>query len=62
MAALKLEEAAAAGPASGGGEAAGPSDRDKKLRNLQKKLRQIEQLKDRRDAGATLEPEQVRFP
>jgi translation initiation factor 2A len=31
----------------------------KRLRNLQKKLRQIQQLKEKQAAGADLEPEQV---
>ncbi len=47
---------------TGNGNAApggGAGDREKKLRNLEKKLRQIDQLKWKRDAGVELEPEQV---
>eukprot|EP00884_Botryococcus_braunii_P023068 jgi/Botrbrau1/9445/Bobra.0252s0068.2 len=44
---------------SGVAEAGGPADREKRLRNLQKKLRQIEQLKEKLASGAALEPEQV---
>ncbi|GJJ72672.1 partner of Y14 and mago [Entomortierella parvispora] len=40
-------------------EAAEPVDTEKKLRALSKKLRQIEQLKERQDKGETLIPEQV---
>lgn len=40
-------------------EAAEPVDTEKKLRALNKKLRQIEQLKERQDKGETLIPEQV---
>lgn len=36
-----------------------PADRDKKLRNLRKKLRQIEDLKAQQKAGKTLEKNQL---
>jgi uncharacterized protein with WD repeat len=45
-----------AGSAPAGAAAAG--DADKRARNLQKKLRQIQQLKERAAGGAALEPEQ----
>lgn len=35
------------------------ADPAKRLRNLQKKLRQVQQLKDKQAAGAVLEPEQL---
>ena len=35
------------------------ADPAKRLRNLQKKLRQVQQLKDKHTAGAVLEPEQL---
>ena len=37
----------------------GPSEKEKKVRGLQKKLRQIEQLKQRQSAGETLQANQV---
>jgi hypothetical protein len=39
--------------------AAGLSEKDKKVRNLEKKLRQIRDLKDRQSKGDTLEATQV---
>ena len=35
------------------------ADSAKRLRNLQKKLRQVQQLKEKQGKGETLEPEQV---
>ena len=35
------------------------ADSAKRLRNLQKKLRQVQQLKEKQAKGETLEPEQV---
>ncbi len=35
------------------------ADNAKRLRNLQKKLRQVQQLKERHAKGESLEPEQV---
>lgn len=35
------------------------ADSAKKLRNLQKKLRQVQQLKERQVKGESLEPEQI---
>lgn len=35
------------------------TDAGKRLRNLQKKLRQVQQLKEKQAAGAALEPEQL---
>jgi uncharacterized protein with WD repeat len=40
--------------------ATGLSEKDKKVRNLEKKLRQIRELKERQLKGETLEPTQVR--
>ena len=37
----------------------GAADSAKKLRNLQKKLRQVQQLKEKQAKGEPLEPEQV---
>ena len=37
----------------------GAADSAKRLRNLQKKLRQVQQLKEKHDKGERLEPEQV---
>jgi uncharacterized protein with WD repeat len=39
--------------------ATGLSEKDKKVRNLEKKLRQIRELKERQIKGDTLEPTQV---
>lgn len=39
--------------------ATGLSEKDKKVRNLEKKLRQIRELKERQLKGETLEPTQV---
>lgn len=41
--------------------AAGLTEKDKKVRNLEKKLRQIRELKERQVKGDTLEPTQVSF-
>ncbi len=54
----------AGGAAQGGCDAAtaedgAVQDTGKRLRNLQKKLRQVQQLKERQAAGAVLEPEQL---
>ncbi len=35
------------------------TDAGKRLRNLQKKLRQVQQLREKQAAGAALEPEQL---
>jgi len=37
----------------------GAADDAKRLRNLQKKLRQVQQLKERQAKGESLEPEQI---
>lgn len=52
----------AAGPAAegeGNAEDGTAQEAAKRLRNLQKKLRQIQQLKDKQASGAALVPEQV---
>ncbi len=54
------EPAAPAESGAGAGDAGAGGDAAKRLRNLQKKLRQVQQLKERAAAGgAPLEPEQL---
>lgn len=48
-----------AGAEQGESQDGGAADSAKRLRNLQKKLRQVQQLKERQAKGETLEPEQV---
>eukprot|EP00854_Cymbomonas_tetramitiformis_P022196 gene22196-26766_t len=50
---------AAAAPAAAAAPDAGDEDPAKKLRNLQKKMRQIEQIKEKQAAGAALEQTQL---
>lgn len=50
---------AADAPTDGGGAPPAPADREKRLSALRKKLRQIEELKVKRQSGVTLDPGQI---